>query len=163
MASNYSFDVVSEVDLQEVDNAINQAMKEISSRYDFKGCTAEIERTDEEIKVHGQDEFKLNAMKDILDSKLIKRGVSLKSLDYGKLEEASMGTARQVAKIVKGISKEKAKLIVADIKDSKLKAQAQIMDTQVRVQSKDKDILQSVIALLKGNDYGIDLQFTNYR
>lgn len=163
MASNYSFDVVSEVDLQEVDNAINQAMKEIGSRYDFKGCTAEIERNDEEIKVHGQDEFKLNAMKDILDSKLIKRGISLKSLDYGKLEEASMGTARQVAKIVKGISKEKAKLIVADIKASKLKAQAQIMDTQVRVQSKDKDILQSVIALLKGNDYGIDLQFTNYR
>lgn len=163
MASNYSFDVVSEVDLQEVDNAINQATREISNRYDFKGCTAEIERKEDEIKVHGQDEYKLNAMKEILDGKLIKRGISVKALDYGKVENAAMGTLRQVAKIVKGISKEKAKLIVADIKASKLKVQAQIMDNQVRVQGKDKDALQSVIALLKGNDYDIALQFTNFR
>ncbi|SHJ40740.1 hypothetical protein SAMN02745248_00013 [Hathewaya proteolytica DSM 3090] len=163
MASNYSFDVVSDVDLQEVDNAINQAKKEILSRYDFKDCTAEIERSENEIKVHGQDDYKLNAMKEILDGKLIKRGISVKALEYGKSEDAAMGTKRQTAKIIKGISKDKAKLIVADIKESKLKVQAQIMDNQVRVQGKDKDLLQETIALLKGKDYGIALQFINFR
>ncbi|MFX0549038.1 YajQ family cyclic di-GMP-binding protein [Hathewaya histolytica] len=163
MATTYSFDIVSEVDLQEVDNAINQAVREITNRYDFKGCTANIERTEEEIKVHGEDEYKLNAMKDILDAKLIKRGLSVKALDYGKIENASMGTLRQVAKIVKGISKDKAKFVVSDIKESKLKVQTQIMDNQIRVQGKDKDSLQQVISMLKCNDYGIDLQFINYR
>lgn len=163
MASNYSFDIVSDVDLQEVDNAINQATREISNRYDFKGCTAEIERNEEEIKIHAQDEYKLNAMKEILNGKLIKRGISIKSLDFGKLENASMGTVRQVGKIIKGISKDKAKLISSDIKNSKIKVQSQILDNQIRVSSKDKDYLQQIISMLKDKDYGIDLQFTNYR
>lgn len=163
MASNYSFDVVSDVDLQEVDNAINQAKKEITNRYDFKGCVAEIERSEEEIKLHAEDDYKLSAMKEILNGRLIKRGISVKSLDYGKVDDASMGTKKQVAKIVKGLSKEKAKEIVADIKNSKLKVQAQILDSQVRVQGKDKDLLQETMTLLKGNDYNIPIQFNNFR
>lgn len=163
MPSTYSFDVVSEVNMQEVDNAVNQAKKEIDQRYDFKGSKTEIELKDEEIKILSDDEYKLKAVVEILKAKLIKRGISPKALDLGKVENASMGTARQIAKIVKGISKEKAKDIVAEIKGSKVKAQAQIMENQVRVSSKDKDDLQAVITLLKSKDFGIDLQFTNYR
>lgn len=163
MPSTYSFDVVSEVNMQEVDNAVNQAKKEIDQRYDFKGSKTEIELKDEEIKILSDDEYKLKAVVEILKAKLIKRGISPKALDLGKVENASMGTARQMAKIVKGISKEKAKDIVAEIKGSKIKAQAQIMENQVRVSSKDKDDLQAVITLLKSKDFGIDLQFTNYR
>lgn len=163
MASSSSFDIVSEVDMQEVDNAINQSKKEISQRYDFKGCKAEIEVSEDELKVSSEDEFKLNAVVDILKGKLIKRGISPKALDLGKIENATMGTVRQTAKIVKGISKEKAKIIVSDIKASKIKVQAQIMDNQIRVSGKDKDDLQNVIIMLKEKDYGIELQFTNYR
>lgn len=163
MATTNSFDVVSEVDMQEVDNAINQTKKEISQRYDFKGALAEVELNNEEIKINAQDEFKLTAIMEILKGKLIKRGVSPKSLDLGKVEKANMGTVRQVCKIVKGISKEKAKVIVADIKASKIKVQAQIMENQVRVSGKDKDDLQAAIQLLKGKDYDVALQFTNYR
>ncbi|GLC31371.1 YajQ family cyclic di-GMP-binding protein [Clostridium omnivorum] len=163
MPSTYSFDVVSEVNMQEVDNAVNQAKKEIDQRYDFKGSKTEIELKDEEIKILSDDEYKLKAVVEILKAKLIKRGISPKALDLGKVENASMGAARQIAKIVKGISKEKAKDIVAEIKGSKVKAQAQIMENQVRVSSKDKDDLQAVITLLKSKDFGIDLQFTNYR
>lgn len=163
MASSSSFDIVSEVDMQEVDNAINQSKKEISQRYDFKGCKAEIEVSEDELKVSSEDEFKLNAVVDILKGKLIKRGISPKALDLGKIENATMGTVRQTAKIVKGISKEKAKIIISDIKASKIKVQAQIMDNQIRVSGKDKDDLQNVIIMLKEKDYGIELQFTNYR
>ncbi|MDP4143011.1 MAG: YajQ family cyclic di-GMP-binding protein [Bacillota bacterium] len=163
MASNYSFDVVSEVNTQEVDNAINQATKEIGQRYDFKGSKAEISLSDNEIKLAAEDEYKLNAVIEVLNGKLIKRGVSPKALDFGKLEKASLGSVRQNAKLVMGISKEKSKEIIADIKASKIKVQTQIMDNQLRVTGKDKDDLQKVIALLKGKDYGVDLQFTNYR
>lgn len=163
MASTYSFDVVSEVNMQEVDNAVNQTKKEIDQRYDFKGSKTEIEVSEDEIKISSDDEFRLNAVIEILKGKFIKRGISHKAIDLGKIEKASMGTVRQVGKLVNGISKEKAKDIVADIKASKLKAQAQIMENQVRVSAKDKDDLQTVIAMLKGKDYGIDLQFTNYR
>ncbi len=163
MANSYSFDVVSEVDMQEVDNAINQALKEISTRYDFKGRKAEITLKDEEIKIVGEDEFIVNSIIEVLKVKFVKRGISVKALDFGKIETGTLGSARQTAKIVKGISKEKAKDVIADIKSSKIKVQAQIMDTQVRISGKDKDDLQQTIALLKGKDYGIELQFINFR
>lgn len=163
MAGTYSFDVVSEVNMQEVDNAVNQAKKEIDQRYDFKGSKTEIELGDEEIKIISDDEFKLKSVIEILKAKFIKRGISPKALDLGNVEKASMGTVRQVGKLVKGISKEKAKDIVSEIKASKIKVQAQIMEDKVRVSGKNKDDLQQVIALLKGKDFGIDLQFTNYR
>lgn len=163
MASNNSFDVVSEVNMQEVDNAVNQALKEISQRYDFKNSKTEIEQSEDEIKISSDDEFRLNAAIDILKGKFIKRGISPKAMDFGKVEKASLGTVRQTAKIVKGISKEKAKDIVAEIKASKLKVQAQIMENQLRISGKEKDDLQAVISLLKGKDFGIELQFTNYR
>lgn len=163
MTNSNSFDIVSEVDMQEVDNAVNQTKKEISQRYDFKGCKAEIEVGDDELRISSEDEFKLNAVVDILKGKLIKRGISAKSLDLGKIEKSSLATVKQTAKIVKGISTEKSKIIVADIKASKIKVQAQIMESQVRVSGKDRDDLQNIISLLKSNDYGIELQFINYR
>lgn len=164
MASTYSFDVVSEVNMQEVDNAVNQSLKEISQRYDFKGSKSEIEIIkDEEVKIVSDDEYKLNAVIDILKGKLIKRGVSPKALEFGKVEHGSLGSARVNAKIVNGISKEKAKEVVAAIKDSKIKVQAQILDKQVRVSGKNKDDLQNIMQLLKEKDFGIALQFTNYR
>lgn len=163
MASSYSFDVVSEVNMQEVDNAVNQALKEISQRYDFKNSKTEINLGEDEIKFSSEDEFKLNAAIEILKGKFIKRGISAKALDFAKVEKASLGTVRQTAKIVNGISKEKAKEIVVEIKNSKIKVQTQIMDTTLRISGKDKDDLQGAIALLKGKDFGIHLQFTNYR
>ncbi len=163
MANSYSFDIVSEVDLQEIDNAVNQATKEISQRYDFKNSKTEIELLKDEIKITSDDEYKLKAVMEILNAKLIKRGISPKTLDLGKIEKASMGTVRQVAKILEGISKEKAKDIVNEIKSSKIKVQTQIMDNKVRVTGKEKNDLQAVIALLKSKDFGIALQFTNYR
>lgn len=163
LASNCSFDIVSEIQMQEMDNAINQARKEISQRYDFKGSVAEIEFNNEELKIHAQDEFKLESIMEILKGKMVKRGVSPKFLDPQKVEQASGGTVRQVIKIKKGIQKEKAKEIVQDIKSSKIKVQSQIMDDMVRVSGKNKDDLQFVIQLIKGKDYGVELQFINYR
>jgi uncharacterized protein YajQ (UPF0234 family) len=163
MASNYSFDIVSEVNMQEVDNAINQTLKEIGQRYDFKGSKTQIELGKDEIKIVSDDEYKLNAVIDVLKGKFIRRGVSPKALELGKIETASLGSARVIAKIVKGISTEKAKKIVAEIKSSKIKVQTQIMDNQLRITGKDKDDLQAAIQLVKSNDFGIDLQFTNYR
>lgn len=163
MASNYSFDVASEVNEQELSNAVNQTVKEITQRYDFKGAVAEVEQGESEIKVHAQDEFKLEAIVEILIGKMIKRNLSPKFLDRGKVEPASGGTVRQVIKLKNGISKEKSKEIVQDIKGSKIKVQAQIMDDIVRVAGKDKDDLQKAIQLLRGKDYGIELQFINYR
>jgi len=163
MASSYSFDVVSEVNMQEVDNAVNQTLKEISQRYDFKGSKTEVELGDDEIRLSSEDEFKINSVIEILKGKFVKRGISVKALDFSKLEKASMGTVKQTAKLVKGISKEKAKEITSEIKNSKIKVQAQIMDTQVRITGKNKDDLQAAITLLKSKDFGIELQFTNYR
>jgi uncharacterized protein YajQ (UPF0234 family) len=163
MANNYSFDVVSEVNMQEVDNAVNQAVKEISQRYDFKNSKTELVLNDDVIKIATEDEFKLNSVIEILKAKCIKRGVSVKSLDFEKLEKATLGTVRQNVKIVKGIAKEKAKDIVGEIKGSKIKVQAQIMENQVRITGKDKDDLQAAIQLLKSKDFGVDLQFVNYR
>ncbi|HEY5562041.1 MAG TPA: YajQ family cyclic di-GMP-binding protein [Clostridiaceae bacterium] len=162
MASSYSFDIVSEANLPEVENAVNQTIKEITQRYDFKGSKTEI-KLEEDILISTEDEFRLNAVIEILKVKLIKRGVSVKNLDFSKVESAKLGTVRQTVTIVNGISKEKAKDIINDIKGSKLKVQSQIMDVVLRISAKDKDELQKVMALTRGKDYGIDLQFTNYR
>jgi uncharacterized protein YajQ (UPF0234 family) len=164
MAKECSFDIVSEVNMQEVDNAINQTLKEIGQRFDFRGSASEVTLEEgKEIKIISDDDYKLKSVIDILQTKLMKRNVSLKNLEYGKVESASHGTVRQIVKVKNGIDKEQAKAVVAAIKNMKLKAQAQIMDDQVRVSAKDKDDLQNVIAKLKQEDFGIDLQFVNYR
>jgi cyclic-di-GMP-binding protein len=163
MPQDFSFDIVSKTDMQEVANAVQQAQKELAQRFDFKGSKSSIELTGEEIELNSDDEGKLRSVKEILESKLVKRQVALKALDYGKLEAAQMGTVRQKAKIVQGIESEKAKAIVKTIKDAKLKVQASIQADQVRVVGRTKDDLQRAIQLVKGNDYGIPIQFTNYR
>jgi uncharacterized protein YajQ (UPF0234 family) len=158
-----SFDIVSKVDLQEVDNAVNQAVKEISQRYDFKGTTNEVELEKDSLRILAADDYKLQAIKDILISKLVRRNVSPKCFDYGKEEPASGGAVRVRAAIVQGISKEKGKEIVKLIKETKLKVQAQVMEDQVRVSGKKIDDLQAVMQELKGQDVGIELQFENMR
>ncbi|MBS4025976.1 MAG: YajQ family cyclic di-GMP-binding protein [Clostridia bacterium] len=163
MSKSCSFDVVSQVDMQEVDNAVNQTAKEISQRYDFKNSKSSIELEGEEIKIIADDDYKLGAVVDVLQSKIIKRGIDLKSLDYGKAESASGGTVKQTVKVKQGISKEKGKEVVAIIKNSKMKVQAQIMDDQVRITGKNKDDLQEAIQLLKQGDFDQPLQFTNFR
>jgi cyclic-di-GMP-binding protein len=163
MAQEFSFDVVSKTDMQEVSNAIQQAQKELAQRFDFKGSKSSIELSAEEIILISDDEGKLRSVKDIVETKLVKRGVSLKALDYGKPEPAAGSTVRQRAKIVQGIETEKAKAIVRAIKDAKLKVQASIQSDQVRITGRNKDDLQKAIALIKEKDYGIPLQFTNYR
>lgn len=163
MSKDASFDIVSKVDLQEVKNAVSQAMKELESRFDFKGSKSSIELKEEEIVLMGDDEYKLGAVNDVLQTKLIKREISPKSLQYGKIEPAAGGTVRQVAKLVQGIDQDHAKKIVKLIKDSKIKVQAAIQGDQVRVTGKNRDDLQAVIQLLKKEDLSIDLQFTNYR
>lgn len=163
MAQEFSFDIVSKTEMQEVANAVQQAQKELAQRFDFKGSKSSIELSGEEITLNSDDEGKLRSVKDILESKLVKRQVALKALDYGKIEPAQMGTVRQKAKIVQGIESEKAKAIVRTIKDAKLKVQASIQSDQVRVTGRTKDDLQRAIQLVKANDYGIPLQFTNYR
>ena len=163
MAQDCSFDVVSQVNMQNMDNAVNQAMKEISQRYDFKGAVAEITLEGSMLKFSAQDEFKLEAMMDVLRLKMVKAGISARALTPGKLEQASKGTVRQVMAIQSGIAADKAKAIVASVKGLKLKVQAQIMGDQVRVSSPKKDDLQKVIAHLRAQDFGIDLQFINMR
>ena len=162
MAKDSSFDVVSEVDMQEVDNAVNQTKKEISQRYDFKGSKIEVELSGTEIKLLADNDFQMNSVVDILQTKAIKRGISLKSLSLGKVEPSGKGV-KQLIQVVRGIDKDKAKAVIGDIKQSKLKVQAQIMDDKLRITGRDKDDLQAVIQLLKEKDYGVDLQFTNYR
>lgn len=165
MAEQSSFDVVSTVEMQEVKNAIDQTMKEIGQRFDFKGSKSELTLKEKEktIEVLADDEYKLKAVLDILKGKCVKRNVSLKALNYGKVEQALGGTVRQNITIQSGIPDDKAKAITKTIKEGKLKVQAQIQGDQVRVQSKSKDDLQAVIALLKEQDFGIDLQYVNYR
>ena len=163
MAQEFSFDVVSKTDMQEVANAVQQAQKELAQRFDFKGSKSSIELTAEEIVLVSDDEGKLRSVKDILEGRLVKRHVALKALEYGKIEAAALGTVRQRAKIVQGIESEKAKAIVKAIKDTKVKVQAAIQSDQVRVTGRNKDDLQKAIAVVKEHDFGIPLQFTNYR
>lgn len=164
MANDNSFDVVSKVEVQEVKNAIDQATKEVNARFDLKNSKSTMAlEGDETIQLASQDEYTLKAVIEILSQKLVKRGVSLKNLEYEKIEPAANSSVRQKIKLKQGIGSDVAKKIVAAIKDSKKKAQASIQGDTVRVSAKDRDILQEVIALLKGKDMGVDLQFTNYR
>ncbi|MBI5043830.1 MAG: YajQ family cyclic di-GMP-binding protein [Nitrospirae bacterium] len=165
MAGQNSFDIVSKIDLQEVRNAVDQAMKEIKQRFDFKGSKSDITLDDKEkaMILLSDDENKLKSVIDILQTKIIKRGISLKALTYEKIEQASGGTVRQKIKLQDGIPQEKAKEIIKIIKDAKLKVQSQIQGDQLRVTGKNRDDLQTVIALLKEKDLGIDMQFVNYR
>src|ERR1700746_1070943 len=158
-----SFDVVSKIDLNEVSNAIQQALKEIHTRFDLKDSKSNIELEKDAIVLHSADEYKLKAVNDVLQQKLVKRGVSLKSLTYGAIEPAAGGTAKQRITMQQGIPIEKASEIVKTIKDSKKKVQASIQGDLVRVSGKDRDSLQEIIALLRQHDFGIDMQFTNYR
>jgi uncharacterized protein YajQ (UPF0234 family) len=164
MAQENSFDIVSKVDLQEVRNAIDQALKEIHQRFDLKDSHSDITMEGSDaIELTSAGEYKLDAVKEILGQKLVKRGVSLKNLTYEKMEEASGKSVRQKIKLQQGIPIEKAKEIVRLVKDSKKKAQASIQGDTVRISSKDRDELQGIIALLRGKDLGLELQFTNYR
>ncbi len=160
-----SFDIVSKIELPEVNNAVQQSLKEIHQRYDLKDSHSNIElnEKDKKIVLHSADEFKLRAVNDILQGKLVKRQVPLKGLAYGAILPAAGSTVRQEITLQQGISIEKAREIVKTIKDSKKKVQASIQGDFVRVAGKDRDTLQDVIALLKGTDFGIDMQFTNYR
>ncbi|MBI5420105.1 MAG: YajQ family cyclic di-GMP-binding protein [Deltaproteobacteria bacterium] len=158
-----SFDIVSVVDMQEVDNAVNQAIKEIGQRYDFKGSKSEVTLEKDGIKVQTDDDFRLKAVVDVLQSKFVRRGVSLKALQYGKVEPASGGRVRQAITIQQGISKEKGREIVALVKGTKLKVQSQIQDEQVRVTGKNINDLQEIIRLLKAKDLGVEMQFVNFR
>ncbi|WP_134686623.1 YajQ family cyclic di-GMP-binding protein [Brevibacillus migulae] len=163
MSKESSFDIVSKVDLSEVTNAINTAKKEIENRFDFKGSKSDISLDKEEIVIVSDDEYKLGQVKDVLLSKLIKREVSIKNLDYGKIEPASGGTVRQRVKLVQGIDKDNAKKINTIIKDTGLKVKSQIQDDQIRVVGKSKDELQAIIAAIRKADLPIEVQFINFR
>ncbi len=160
-----TFDIVSKIDLNEVSNAIQQASKEIQTRYDLKDSKSSIElnEKDHKIQLASADDYKLKAITEILSQKLVKRNVPLKGLQFGTVTPASQGSVRQEVTLQQGIPIEKARDVVKLIKDSKLKVQASIQGDLVRVSGKDRDTLQQVIALLKGKDFGIDMQFTNYR
>ena len=164
MAQDFSFDIVSKINLQELDNAINMSMKEISQRFDFKGSVSDIKNEEnKKLLVVSDDEFKLKNVIDILQGKLVKRGISLKFLDYGKIESSLGGSVKQEITLKQGIPQEKAKQINTLIKDKKLKVQPQIQGDQIRVSSKSKDELQVVIQTLRAANLDIELQFANYR
>jgi uncharacterized protein YajQ (UPF0234 family) len=165
MAQQNSFDIVSEVNMQEVDNALNQARKEVLTRYDFKDSktTIDFAEKEKEVTLHTEDEFRLKAVVDILQNKFIKRGIAIKTLKYGAIETATGSTVRQKITLQVGIDKENAKKLVQIIKDTKIKVQASIMEDQVRVQGKDRDDLQAIIAHLRGIEFPLPLQFINYR
>jgi uncharacterized protein YajQ (UPF0234 family) len=160
-----SFDVVSQIELPEVNNAIQQAMKEVTTRYDLKDSKSliELNEKDKKLTLTSSDDFKLKAVTEILQSKLVKRQVPIKNLTYGTVQPAAGSTVKQEITLISGIPTEKAKDIVKKIKDGKLKVQAAIQGDLVRVSGKDRDTLQQAIALLKGADFGIDLQFINFR
>jgi uncharacterized protein YajQ (UPF0234 family) len=158
-----TFDIVSKIDLQEVSNAIQQAMKEVTTRFDLKDSKSTIALEKDGIVLHSADEYKLKAVNDVLSQKLVKRGVPLKGLTYSAAEPAAGGTAKQKITLQQGIPIEKAREIVKLIKDSKKKVQASIQGDLVRVSGRDRDTLQEIIALLRSRDFGIDMQFTNYR
>lgn len=163
MASESSFDVVSKVDTQELKNAIDQTLREVTGRFDFKNTISDIQLEGEVMKVHSDDEYKLKQLVEILQGKMAKRGLSLKSLELGKIEPASKGTARQDIKLKQGLDSDTARKVVKLIKDSGKKVTTQIQGDQVRVTGKSRDDLQAVIQLLKGADLPVDLQFMNYR
>lgn len=163
MAKDSSFDIVSKVDLPEVSNAVQQAQKELAQRFDFKNSKSSIKLEDEKIILISDDDFKLRNVVDILESKLVKRGISIRALDYGKPQAAAGDTVRQEVKMVQGIAQEKAKLINKALKDSKIKVVSTIQGDELRVSGKNKDDLQAAITLLRKEDFGIELQFINYR
>lgn len=164
MASDYSFDVVSKVEIQEVKNAIEQASKEVHARFDLKDSKSKIElEGNEAVQLASQSDYSLKAVIEILSQKMVKRGISLKNLEYGKVEPAAGSSVRQKITLKQGVNSDAAKKIVAMIKESKLKAQASIQGDTVRVASKDKDVLQQIMGKLRAGDYGVALQFTNYR
>jgi len=166
MASNASFDISTGADLQEVDNAVNQALKEIAQRYDFKGthCTIEFDREKAEIRLAADDEFRMDALVDVLQSRMIKRGVPVKNMKVGDIVPATGQSVRRTVTLTQGIPQDVAKKIVKAIKDSGIrKTQAAIQGDEIRVTSPSRDDLQSVIALLRGEDFGIELRFGNYR
>lgn len=167
MASASSFDISTGADLQEVDNAVNQALKEIQQRYDFKGthCTVEFDRGKAEIRLHADDEFRMKSLLDVLHGRLVKRGVPVKNLDTGAFEPATGTSVRCTVKLTQGISGEVAKRITKSIKDNKAfrKVTASIQGEEIRVSSPSRDELQAVIAFLRGEDFGIELKFGNYR
>lgn len=163
MASECSFDIASKVDLQEVDNAMHQTIREIGQRFDFKGSVASVTREEHALLLTAEDEFKLKQMLDILEGKLVKRQVPLKALSHGKVEPAAGGKVKQRLEFQQGIPMEKARELVKLIKGTKLKVQAQIQEDQVRVFGRDKDQLQAVIQFLRQQDLGVHMQFTNYR
>jgi len=158
-----SFDVVSRVDLQEIDNALNQTRKEVAQRYDLKDAKTEIDWDQKAFTITSADDFKLKAVVDVLQSKLVRRKVPIKNLDYGKIEPAANSRARQVISMRQGIETDIAREIVKRIKASKQKVQSQIMGEEVRVSGKNRDDLQAVIELLRGEDFGLELQFVNFR
>ena len=165
MADTFSFDIVSEIDMQEADNAVQQASKEVQQRYDLKSTNSSIEldRKEKTIQVESGSEFNLKQVIDVLESKLVKRGIALKALKYGEIEQGGRATARQKITLQSGIDKENAKKVVKQIKEMGLKVQAQIQDEQVRVTGKSKDDLQNVIQALKGADLDFAMQFVNFR
>jgi uncharacterized protein YajQ (UPF0234 family) len=163
MAQQNSFDIVSQVDRAEVTNAIQQTIKEVRQRFDFKGSTATVVLEKDELILSAEDETKLRNMNDILQQKLVRRSVPLKALSYGTVDPAAGGSVRQRVQIQQGIAQEKAKEVVKFIKDSKAKVQASIQGDVVRISGKDRDTLQDIIAKLKAKDFGIDMQFSNYR
>ncbi|USK86009.1 YajQ family cyclic di-GMP-binding protein [Peribacillus asahii] len=163
MAKESSFDIVSKVEFPEVTNAVTMAMKEIATRYDFKGSKSNITLEKEELVLVSDDEYKLDQLKDVLLSKLVKRNVPIKNLEYGKIEGASGGNVRQRAKLIQGIDKEQAKKINTIIKNSGLKVKSQIQDDQIRVTGKSRDDLQAIINAIRNADLSIDVQFLNYR
>ena len=163
MAKDSSFDIVSKVDLPEVANAVQQAQKELAQRFDFKNSKSSIKLEEDKIILISDDDFKLTNVVEILESKLVKRGVSLKSLEYGKAQSAAGDTVKQEVKLVQGIAQEKSKLINKVLKDNKIKVASSIQGDEIRVTGKNKDDLQAAIALLRKEDFGIELQFINYR
>jgi len=163
MAQQNSFDIVSQVDRAEIGNALNQTMKEVRQRFDFKGSNAEVVVEEDDLVLTAEDETRLRNMNDILQQKLVRRGVPLRAFTYGRAEPAAGGTLRQHVAIQQGIPTDKAKEIVKFIKDTKVKVQAAIQGDTVRVTGRDRDTLQDVIAQLKAKDFGINMQFTNYR
>ena len=162
-AKEFSFDIVSKVDQQEVRNGVDQAQKELMNRYDFKGSKCEIQFEKDQITLIADDEFKMKQLKDILVSKLLKRGIDIRQIDYGKEEHGTGMTIRQKVEFKQGIAQDQAKAIIKQIKDKGLKVQAQIQGEELRVTSKDKDELQKAIAFVKGLDLPIPVSFQNYR
>lgn len=163
MAKENTFDIVSKVDMQEVRNSVDQAVRELRTRFDFKGSRSDIIFDGEEITLIGDDDFKLKNVVDILETKLVKRGINIKALRYGKIEPSAKDTVRQKLNLVQGVDKDQSKIITKLVKDSKLKVQVAIQGDQVRISGKNRDDLQEIIKIIKDYEFDIPLQFVNYR